>query len=83
MGKPQSALKLLPDLRAAGVNHFRLEMLQEDAETVQKKVSIYTQAIQGKISIEDAIRKAGIQEKYGLSEGQLFNESVWIDRKKA
>ncbi|MBO4437363.1 MAG: U32 family peptidase [Fibrobacter sp.] len=82
VGKPQSALKLLPDLRAAGVNHFRLEMLQEDAETVRRKVSIYTQAIQGKISIEDAIRKAGIQEKYGLSEGQLFNESTWQDRKK-
>ena len=49
---------------------------------VRRKVSIYTQAIQGKMSIEDAIRKAGIQEKYGLSEGQLFNESSWKDRKK-
>ena len=83
VGKPQSALKLLPDLRAAGVNHFRLEMLQEDAETVRRKVSIYTQAIRGNISIEEAIRKAGVEEKYGLSEGQLFNESVWQDRKKA
>ncbi|MBO4435426.1 MAG: U32 family peptidase [Fibrobacter sp.] len=82
VGKPQSALKLYDRLRKAGVNHFRLEMLQEDAETVRKKVSIYTQAIQGKMSIEDAIRKAGIQEKYGLSEGQLFNESSWKDRKK-
>ena len=82
VGKPQSALKLLPDLRAAGVSHFRLEMLQEDAETVRKKVSIYTQAIRGKISIEEAIRLAGVEEKYGLSEGQLFNESVWHDRKK-
>lgn len=82
VGKPQSALKLLPRLRSAGVNHFRLEMLQEDAETVRRKVLIYTQAIHGKISIEDAIREAGIQEKYGLSEGQLFNESTWQDRKK-
>ena len=82
VGKPQSALKLLPRLRTAGVNHFRLEMLTEDAETVRSKVLIYTQAIQGKISIEDAIREAGIQEKYGLSEGQLFNESTWQDRKK-
>ena len=78
----QSALKLLPDLRAAGVNHFRLEMLQEDAATVRKKALIYTQAIRGKISIEEAIRMAGVEEKYGLSEGQLFNESVWHDRKK-
>ena len=82
VGKPQSALKLLPKLNAAGVNHYRLEMLTEDAETVRRKVVIYTQAIRGKISIEDAIREAGIQEKYGLSEGQLFNESTWQDRKK-
>ena len=82
VGKPQSALKLLPDLQKAGVCHYRLEMLQEDAETVQHKVSIYTQAIRGKVSIVDAIRLAGVQEKYGLSEGQLFNESVWKDRKK-
>ena len=82
VGKPQSALKLFPKLSAAKVNHFRLEMLSEDAETVRRKVVIYTQAIRGKISIEDAIREAGIQEKYGLSEGQLFNESTWQDRKK-
>ena len=82
VGKPQSALKLLPRLRTAGVNHFRLEMLTEDAETVRRKVLIYTQAIRGKIAIEEAIREAGIQEKYGLSEGQLFNESTWQDRKK-
>ena len=82
VGKPQSALKLLPRLRSAGVNHFRLEMLTEDAETVRRKVLIYTQAIRGKIAIEEAIREAGIQEKYGLSEGQLFNESTWQDRKK-
>ena len=82
VGKPQSALKLLPKLNAAGVNHYRLEMLTEDAEIVRRKVVIYTQAIRGKIAIEDAIREAGIQEKYGLSEGQLFNESTWQDRKK-
>jgi putative protease len=82
VGKPQSALKLLPELQKAGVNHFRLEMLQEDAATVRKKALIYTQAIRGKISIDEAIRLAGVEEKYGLSEGQLFNESVWKDRKK-
>lgn len=82
VGKPQSALKLLPELQKAGVNHFRLEMLQEDPETVHRKALIYTQAIRGKVSIDEAIRLAGVEEKYGLSEGQLFNESVWHDRKK-
>lgn len=83
VGKPQSALKLLPRLLQSGVSHFRLEMLQEPPETVRKKVLIYTQAIQGKTTIEDAIRSAGVEEKYGLSEGQLFNDSVWKDRKKS
>ena len=82
VGKPQSALKLLPGLLKAHVNHFRLEMLQEDAETVQQKVSIYTQAILGKMSVEEAIHQAGVQEKYGLSDGQLFNETTWQNRKK-
>ncbi len=82
VGKPQSALKLLPNLRKAGVNHFRIEMLQESPETVRQKVLIYTQAILEKMSIEDAIRQAGVQEKYGLSDGQLFNETIWQDRKK-
>lgn len=82
VGKPQSALKLLPNLRKAGVSHFRIEMLQESAETVRQKVLIYTQAILEKMSIEDAIRQAGVQEKYGLSDGQLFNETIWEDRKK-
>lgn len=83
VGKPQSALKLLPDLQKNAVSHFRLEMLQEDVEAVRRKVSIYTQAIRGRISIDEATRMAGVEEKYGLSEGQLFNESVWHDRKKA
>ena len=82
VGKPQSALKLLPNLRKAGVCHFRIEMLQENPETVRQKVSIYTQAILGEMPIEEAIRQVGVQEKYGLSDGQLFNETIWQDRKK-
>ena len=82
VGKPQSALKLLPNLRRAGVHHFRIEMLQENTEAVRQKASIYTQAILGKISIEEAVQQAGVQEKYGLSDGQLFNETIWEDRKK-
>lgn len=82
VGKPQSALKLLPNLRKAGVSHFRIEMLQENPETVRQKVSIYTQAILGEMPIEEAIRQVGVQEKYGLSDGQLFNETIWQDRKK-
>ncbi len=82
VGKPQSALKLLPKLIAQNMSNFRLELLDEDPESVRRKIDIYTQAIRGKIDINTAISKAGVEEKYGLSEGQLFNESTWQDRKK-
>ena len=82
VGKPQSALKLLPKLIAQNVSNFRLELLDEEPESVRRKTDIYTQAIRGKIDINTAISKAGVEEKYGLSEGQLFNESTWQDRKK-
>lgn len=82
VGKPQSALKLYPRLIAAGVRNFRLELLDETPDVVRRKVQIYTQAIRGKIDVEAAIRQAGVEEKYGLSEGQLFNESTWTNRKK-
>ncbi len=83
VGKPQSALKLFPCLTAAGVNHFRIELLDESPEIARRKIQTYVAAIRGNISIDAAIAQAGVEEKYGLSEGQLFNESVWVDRKKA
>ncbi len=82
VGKPQSALKLLSRLKNYGVNLFRIELLDEEPDMVRRKVQVYTQAIRGKIEVDTAIRLAGVQEKYGLSEGQLFNESTWQDRKK-
>ncbi len=82
VGKPQSALKLLPRLIAQNVSSYRLELLDEEPESVHRKIDIYTQAIRGKLDIDTAISKAGVEEKYGLSEGQLFNQSVWQDRKK-
>jgi putative protease len=65
------------------VNHFRIELLDESPEIARRKIQTYVAAIRGNISIDTAIAQAGVEEKYGLSEGQLFNESVWVDRKKA
>jgi len=57
-------------------------MLDDSIENVRKKVALYADALFERISIEKAISLAGIEEKYGLSEGQLFNENTWINRKK-
>ncbi len=82
LGAPRSALRLLPDLRQAGVQSFRLEMLNDSPQAVHDKVSCYAQALSGEISLSEAIQKIDAEEKYGVSEGQLFNSQIWKNRKK-
>jgi len=81
-GKPQSALQLLPGLKALGVGRFRVELLHENAEQARRKVSMCAQALAGTLSIADVLRQLGAEEKYGISAGQLFNGGHWKDRKK-
>lgn len=83
LGSPQSALSLVPEFRRCGVYKFRLEMLDESAEEVADTVNLYASALKGKIPLEQAIRKIGAEERYGVSEGQLFHTDVWKDRKKS
>lgn len=82
LGKPQSALRLYPKLLSAGVHRYCIELLDETAEETARKVKLYADALHFQIPTEQAARSAGVEEKYGVSEGQLFNESEWQDRKK-
>ena len=58
-------------------------MLDDSPEIVRKKVEIYAAALSNSLSLEEAITLLDAEEKYGVSEGQLFNETVWKDRKKS
>lgn len=80
--RPQSALNLFSKFRRLGVSKFRLEMLDESAAETLDKVRLYSQALQGKISIPTAARLIGTEERYGVAEGQLFHTEAWKDRKK-
>lgn len=82
LGKPQSALRLYPKLLSAGVHRYSIELLDETAEEVARKVKLYADALHFQIPMEQAAHLAGVEEKCGVSEGQLFNESEWQDRKK-
>lgn len=81
--RPQSALNLVPAFKKLGVRKFRLEMLEESANEVADKTRLYAQAIRGKLSLATAAKLIGAEEKYGVSQGQLFHSEVWKDRKKA
>lgn len=81
-GKPQSAARLVPALQATGVRDFRLEALFENAAELRNKISSYQVVIQGQEPPQHIFSKLGIIERYGVTEGQLFNERTYQDRKK-
>lgn len=83
LGRPQSMVKLLSELMPLKVSRYRLEVLQETSAQVQHKVKAYSDLLLEKRSIESVYKELQITEKYGITEGQLFNETRWVDRKKS
>jgi len=83
LGRPQSMVRLVPELRAQGVRRFRLEMLQESPAKVLSKVDTFSAFLRGERTADQVILAVDALEKYGITEGQLFNETKWVDRKKS
>ena len=81
-GTPQSAARLVPKLIASGIRSFRLEALYESAEELRRKVEAYLALINGCEDPEAIIKRVGVMERYGVTEGQLYNIRDWKDRKK-
>lgn len=82
-GVPQSALKLIPDLRDRGISHFRIEGLFEDSSTLRSKVEAYAGILRGETQPEQGLRALGLVERYGVTDGQLYNIRAYQDRKKS
>jgi len=76
-------VRLVPELRAQGVRRFRLEMLQESPAKVLSKVDTFSAFLRGERTADQVILAVDALEKYGITEGQLFNETKWVDRKKS
>ena len=81
-GVPQSAGTLIPQFQTRGVSTFRVDGLFEDAVTLRKKVESYASVLFGGISVEDAMKKLGMSDRYGVTNGQLYNIRAYQDRKK-
>ena len=87
-GRAQTAVRLLPKMLQAGVTRFRLEALFETPSELRVKVesylSVLEQAGTGEaISISDQVLKTlGAVERFGVTEGQLFNINTYRDRRK-
>lgn len=81
-GIPQSAISLLPELRGRGVSTFRIEGLFEDSRTLRAKIESYTKLFSGTDSQQETLTALGIVERYGVTDGQLYNIGAYKDRKK-
>jgi putative protease len=82
-GKPQSAARLVPELLSLGVKHFRLEALFESPSELANKIEFYNKLIKNQLSAEDLFKSLGVAERFGVTEGQLYNIKTWQDRKKS
>lgn len=81
-GVPQSAAKLIPTLRNLHVATFRVDGLFEDAATLRRKVEGYAAVLFHNTPINDAMKQLGLVERYGITDGQLYNIRGYQDRKK-
>ena len=70
-GRAQSGVEALPDLLAAGLRHFRLELLEEAAEASVRRVRLYGEALQGRIASEAVWRQERIDHRLGVTRGGL------------
>jgi len=63
----QSAAPLVPELLELGVRRFRVELVWERAEEVQRTLSAYRKLLRGELSPRDALEAASVSERYGVT----------------
>ncbi len=69
--RPQSAVQLLPQLAAAGVARFRIELVREKAADVTRLVSAYRRAIETPARAHDVWAELRTDGGYGVVKGSL------------
>jgi U32 family peptidase len=69
--RAQSAVELLPELRRAGVGRFRVEVVRESPEDVQRLVRAYRRAIETPAAAHAIWRELRTEAGYGVVKGSL------------
>ncbi|MBJ6361962.1 DUF3656 domain-containing protein [Paenibacillus sp. GCM10012307] len=67
----QSGAEYLSNFRELGVHSFRLEFLEESAEKVLEVISLYNDALLGRVSGTQVWRKLKATNQLGVTRGQL------------
>lgn len=81
-GNAQSAARLIPNLRKMQVGSFRIEALFETPAELRDKIECYLDLLYGKSMNKETFNRLRAVERYGVTEGQLFNIKTFEDRRK-
>jgi putative protease len=79
---PQSASFLIGQLKAKGVETYRLEALNEDVTKINMKIMTYLELLDERITSEEAMKRLQMAESYGLGMGQINKADNYKARKK-
>lgn len=70
----QSALSYLPKMKDLGIRHFRLELLRESGDDVERIVREYRTVIDGNQQPRNALRTLRVVSQLGVTAGTLDRE---------
>ena len=70
-GTAQSGVEALPSLLRAGVRRIRLELLDEDAVATRRRISLYAEAMAGRMATQDVWSQERIHHQLGVTRGSL------------
>ena len=68
---PQTAAEHLPRLLTRGARHLRVEFLDDDAPTVARTLSLYSDALTGRRDVKHLWRELKATSRYGVTRGPL------------
>jgi U32 family peptidase len=67
----QSGAEVVPELLAAGVRHFRVELLEETPDEVGSTIGLYRDLLQGRLSGKEVWRRLKAVNRVGVTRGTL------------
>ncbi|MEB3253463.1 MAG: DUF3656 domain-containing protein [Synechococcus sp.] len=70
-GTAQTGVEGLPGLLQAGVRHFRVELLDETAESTLRRVRLYADALAGRLPSAQVWNQEKINHQLGVTRGSL------------
>ena len=70
-GTAQTGVEGLPALLDAGVRHLRIELLDEDAASTQRRVRLYADALAGRLASHEVWKQERIHHQLGVTRGSM------------